>query len=158
MRQLVKREPTGSSGPYLSIHRSLQLSILHGLSLSPELRLQIFHQALSLIRKQLPPPSVTRGFQHDMFEKYKVYPPPGYTRHTIVHLPCILTSWSLAPPAQIQPRLALQPLVPRRAGEQSTHLLELPNNAVKSAMPYPLQEGLSASGSTALCFLIAVTD
>ncbi|KAK0615224.1 P-loop containing nucleoside triphosphate hydrolase protein [Bombardia bombarda] len=71
LRQLVKRESTGQ----LSLHRSLQLSILNLLSNNYMLRLQVFNQALSLIRKQLPPPSATQGFRADLFAKYKTYVP-----------------------------------------------------------------------------------
>lgn len=82
MRQLVKRKPGGPSGPYLSIHRSLQLSILHGLSRNPAMRSRVFGRALGLVRKQLPPPSATQGFEHDMFAKYNVYVPQLISLHS----------------------------------------------------------------------------
>jgi hypothetical protein len=82
LRQLVQREPSGPNGPFLSLHRSLQLSILHMLSQQPKTRLRILRQALNLIRKQLPPPSTTQGFEHSMFAKYKIYVPQLISLHT----------------------------------------------------------------------------
>lgn len=81
LRQLVKREASGPGGARLSIHRSLQLSILHSLSCKPEKRLQIFQQALSLIRGQLPPPSNIQAWRADLFESYAIYVPQLISLH-----------------------------------------------------------------------------
>lgn len=80
-RQLVKKDLLKGGQPQLSLHRSLQLSVLNDLSSNTELRIQTFWQALRLIRQQLPKPSPIQAFEATIYEKYRVFVPQLTSLH-----------------------------------------------------------------------------
>ena len=74
LRQLIKREES-SDGHFLSVHRSLQLCILDGLSSLESTRKTVFHRAFALIYPQLPSPSKIEISEPKMFHRYAKYVP-----------------------------------------------------------------------------------
>ena len=74
VRQLVRRD-TSSSEPFLSMHRTLQWSILHGLSKDPEQRWRIFRQALALLRRGAPEVSKLQEPEADKWPQFEKYAP-----------------------------------------------------------------------------------
>ena len=74
LRQLIKREEC-SDGHFFSVHRSLQLCILDGLSSLEATRKTVFHQAFALIQPQLPPPSKSEISDPKLFHRYSKYVP-----------------------------------------------------------------------------------
>ena len=73
-RQLVKRD-TSASEPFLSMHRTLQWSILHGLSKDREQRWRIFRQALALLRRGAPEVSKLQEPEADKWPQFEKYAP-----------------------------------------------------------------------------------
>jgi tetratricopeptide (TPR) repeat protein len=76
-RQLVKREFSDDGTPYLSIHRSLQLSILDKLSNDADLdlRQRTFQQAFALVKQQLPEASAIEVCPPEVWQVYLKYVP-----------------------------------------------------------------------------------
>lgn len=64
-----------SDGHFLSLHRSLQLCILDGLSGDKATRNIVFDRAFELIRPQLPPASKIEISEPGVFHKYSKYVP-----------------------------------------------------------------------------------
>ncbi|KAF6229946.1 hypothetical protein HO133_004283 [Letharia lupina] len=75
VRQLVKREAPSGGQTYFSVHRSLQLSILHRLSQNTKGRQEAFMQAFALVRAQMPEASRIQASQPDAWHKYDAYVP-----------------------------------------------------------------------------------
>ncbi|RFU30827.1 hypothetical protein B7463_g5472, partial [Scytalidium lignicola] len=73
-RQLVKRD-TVSGTPVLSIHRALQLNLLHKLDQEPELRQKVFNEALYYVRRVFPRPSAIQAPSNDKWQASEVYLP-----------------------------------------------------------------------------------
>ncbi|KIX07637.1 uncharacterized protein Z518_02290 [Rhinocladiella mackenziei CBS 650.93] len=71
-RHLIKREVSASGERTLSLHRSLQWSILHRLLENPPHRTKVFHQAFTLIRQIIPydpeAPSTLRASMYPFYE------------------------------------------------------------------------------------------
>ena len=74
LRQLIKREKS-PEGHFFSVHRSLQLCILDGLSNLEAIRKTVFHQAFALIYPQLPLPSKMEISEPKVFHRYVKYVP-----------------------------------------------------------------------------------
>lgn len=75
-RQLVKRDPPKAHEmAFVSLHRSLQLSLLNTLSSNTVERTKVFHWAFYLIRSQLPPPSEIQVSDSRGWNRYKTYVP-----------------------------------------------------------------------------------
>ena len=74
-RQLVKRETPSDIQPYFSLHRSLQLSVLHRLSAHLQERQKVFTQAFHLVRAQMPEASRIQSYQRDVWHRYEAYVP-----------------------------------------------------------------------------------
>jgi hypothetical protein len=71
-RQLVKRSSYEDGKRYLSIHRSLQWSILHKLNRAPERRREAFHQAFMIIRNLVPvAPYIETVIKPELLPRYK---------------------------------------------------------------------------------------
>ncbi|KAI0965360.1 hypothetical protein F4678DRAFT_485319 [Xylaria arbuscula] len=75
MRQLVKRERSGSNSFHLSIHRTTQLCILNTISEDVHHRKRVFDQAFNAVKQQLPEPSRIRAPQPEASGRYQTYIP-----------------------------------------------------------------------------------
>jgi tetratricopeptide (TPR) repeat protein len=81
-RHLVTRE-TVLQKPQLSIHRSLQKSVLHDLDQDFALFQQIFDLAFTLIRKVYPPQSPTHDPQNEHWVTQELYQPHILSLHSV---------------------------------------------------------------------------
>ena len=97
LRQLIKREGS-SEGHFLSIHRSLQLCILDGLSSLEATRKAAFRQAFALIYPQLPLPSKIEISEPKAFDRYAKYVPQviSLRTHSLWPLPPLKLSLEFA--------------------------------------------------------------
>ena len=75
-RQLSSRE-FSSSGPFICIHRSLQLNILHSLKADadPNKRGRVFEEVLSMIQQRLPKASRLQTNAPETWPQYMTYVP-----------------------------------------------------------------------------------
>lgn len=73
-RQLVKRD-TSESDPFLSMHRTLQWSILHSLSKDSDLRWEFFRQALALLQRGVPEVSRLQEPEAEKWPQFEKYAP-----------------------------------------------------------------------------------
>lgn len=84
LRHLVKREMSGdkeADGFHLSIHRSIQLSILHGLCRDPQQRHLVFQQSFDAVEQQMPEESRIQVSQPEHHGRYEMYVPQILSLH-----------------------------------------------------------------------------
>lgn len=87
-RQLVKREETAIGERYLSMHRSLQWSILHFIAQDPPRRKFVFDQAFTLIRQIVPyDPDAPSTCPASLYPLFEVMVPQVLSLHQHVNEP-----------------------------------------------------------------------
>ncbi|RDL33002.1 Uncharacterized protein BP5553_08441 [Venustampulla echinocandica] len=81
-RQLVQRN-TATSEPYLSLHRSFQISLRNNLSNNPDKYDKVFQETIHLVRRVFPVMNMTMKCENEKWVEYEKYQPHVQTLQSI---------------------------------------------------------------------------